>query len=59
MAEPTEEQVRELRDYVFGIPTTDNNWEFCREKWMRADAYKWLEEQAALIKARTARSAYG
>lgn len=59
MEQPTEEQARTLRDYVFGVPTTDNNWEFCREKWMRDDAYKWLGEQAEIIKARTARSAYG
>lgn len=59
MEQPTEEQAKALRDYVFGVPTTDNNWEHCRDKWMKADGYRWLEEQSEMIKARTAKNAYG
>lgn len=51
----SEQQTRALRDFVFGVPTTDNNWEHCKDKWMRDDAYRWLEKQAEMIKARTVR----
>lgn len=50
--EPTEQYVRSLRNYVFESPATDTNWAYCGEHWARPDALKWLEEQAALIKAR-------
>ena len=45
----TETEVRALRDLVFESPTTDNNWDFCGEKWMRPDAIKWLKEQLAIM----------
>lgn len=59
MEQPTEEQAKALRDFVFGVPTTDNNWEHCKYKWMMPDTYKWLVDTAEVIKARRANGAYG
>ena len=41
----TEPEVRALRDQVYGEPSTDKNWDFCREHWMRPDSIEWLLEQ--------------
>lgn len=40
-----ESEVREMRDRVFENPTTDNNWEACREGWMMPDSIRWLRCQ--------------
>lgn len=40
----SENEIRELRDRVFGIPSTDNNWIGCRENWMRPENVRWLRE---------------
>jgi hypothetical protein len=40
-----EGEVRKLRDYVFERPSTDKNWEGCREHWLTPDACRWLSEQ--------------
>jgi hypothetical protein len=42
----TEAEVRALRDRVYGLPTSDNNWDACRESWMRAEDTAWLQKQA-------------
>ena len=42
----SETEVRALRDRVFENPTTDKNWEACKEKWMMPDAMIWLVQQA-------------
>lgn len=39
-------EVRSLRDAVYGHPSTDNNWETCKENWMRPDSVQWLREHA-------------
>jgi len=47
-----ENVVREMRDAVYG-PQTDNNWEACRENWMRTDSIRWLRsrpETQAIVK---------
>lgn len=38
----TEAEVRTLRDCVYGHPSSDHNWEMCRENWMRPDSVEWL-----------------
>lgn len=45
MTEPTEAEVRALRDLVFGIPATDKGWEACKERWMQPDNVRWLTAQ--------------
>lgn len=45
----TESEVRALRDAVYGVPTTDGNWEACKENWMRPGSIAFLREHAALI----------
>lgn len=35
---PTEAEVRALRDKVFGQPSTDNNWDASREYWLRTSS---------------------
>ena len=42
----TEREVRALRDQVYGKPSTDNNWEACKRRWMRPDSVAWLREKA-------------
>jgi len=37
----TETEIRQLRDNIFG-PSKDNNWEACREHWMRPADVAWL-----------------
>ena len=39
-----ETEARQLRDEIYG-PSTQNNWEHCRDAWMRD--IKWLRETAA------------
>jgi len=41
----TEQQIRELRDKVYGHATTDLNWNNCRENWEHD--LDWLTEAAA------------
>lgn len=41
----TEAEVRALRDAVYGVPSTDNNWEMCKENWMRPESISWLKER--------------
>jgi hypothetical protein len=38
----TEDEVRAMRDRVFGVPSTDQNWEGCRHNWTRPDSVEWL-----------------
>ena len=44
---PSEAEVRAMRDAVFIDPSSDNNWEGCRERWMRPENIKWLRERIA------------
>lgn len=41
MNEPTEAEVRALRDAIYG-PGSDNNWDNCKEAWMRPENIAWL-----------------
>ncbi len=42
---PTEEQVRALRDKVYGVPIKDEGWRNCRDKWVEPEQVKWLKEK--------------
>lgn len=46
-------EIRRMRDIVFGKPTTDWNWDYCRDNWMRADSVRWLEEQIKINENKT------
>jgi hypothetical protein len=40
----TEAQVRALRDEVYGgTPSSDKNWEGCKDAWMQPDEILWLQ----------------
>ena len=43
---PTEAEVRALRDLVYGVPSTDLNWEYTKKNWLRPDMVNWLREKA-------------
>jgi hypothetical protein len=36
-------ELRQMRDAVYGAPTTENNWEHCRTLW--AADWEWLYER--------------
>jgi len=48
---PTEQEVRALRDRVYGTTgdksRDDKNWSNCRDNWMRPDSVAFLQKQAA------------
>ena len=46
----TDNQLRQLRDRVFGHPSTDNNWSACGPRWANADDYLWLKAHDPLRK---------
>jgi hypothetical protein len=48
-----ESKVRKMRDKVYGRPTTDANWDACKNGWMHPEAVKWLEEQCVKIELET------
>ena len=50
--QPTESEVRAMRDRVFGQPSTDRNWENCKDNWMRPSEIRWLQEQDVRTPAR-------
>ena len=41
-----ERLVRAWRDQVYERPSSDKNWEGCREGWMKPENIQWLKEQA-------------
>jgi hypothetical protein len=41
----TMSQLREMRDRAYGKPTTDKNWEACRDRWNTEENILWLQEQ--------------
>lgn len=43
--ELSEVQVRALRDRVYGKPTSDKNWDGCKDKWMEPENIAWLQSQ--------------
>ncbi|MBX3747316.1 MAG: hypothetical protein KF833_18560 [Verrucomicrobiae bacterium] len=45
----TESEVRALRDAVYGVGTSDANWDACKVNWMRPGSIAFLREHAALI----------
>lgn len=47
MNTPTEAEVRQMRDTVFGHATSDKNWDACKEGWMKPEGIDWLRLQLA------------
>lgn len=45
LSEPTEEEVRAIRNEVFGEPVSNGEWASCGKNWMRADSVEWLREK--------------
>ena len=41
----TEAEVRAMRDEIYGKPSTDKNWDGCREHWMTPENIQWLRER--------------
>lgn len=41
-AELTEEELRDIRDSVYGRKSTDSNWYGCRENWIKPEEIQWL-----------------
>lgn len=39
-------ELRALRDRVFGVPLTDNEWQSCKKNWTRPDSVEWLREKS-------------
>ena len=48
MKEYTEQEVRNLRNQVYGHHISDEEWETCKQNWMKPDQIKWLEGQTKL-----------
>ena len=44
MNEVNEQEIRDLRDRVYGQRSTDKNWDGCKENWMKPEATAWLRE---------------
>jgi len=44
--QPTEAEVRALRDQVYGHPATDRCWDACGKIWMQPENLAWLKLQA-------------
>ena len=44
--ETLEQEARRLRDLVYGRPSTDENWAYCRQRWI--EDLPWLREHAAI-----------
>lgn len=45
-APPAESEIRAMRDLVYGVPSTDLNWEYTKKYWLREDSIAWLREKA-------------
>lgn len=41
-----ESPVRALRDKVYGVPSTDHNWNACKSRWLTKEATEWLKAHA-------------
>ena len=46
-----ETDVRSARDRVYGSPSTDNNWNNCKEFWMQPSELQWLADQIDKLKS--------
>lgn len=41
----TEQEVRNMRNLVYGSPISDKEWENCKDKWMQPSETEWLVNQ--------------
>lgn len=55
----SEAEVRKLRDNIYG-PSSDGNWDACKENWMRPKEIKWLQDNQpdAMAKKKKKRTGY-
>jgi hypothetical protein len=44
-----ESAIRTMRDRVYGQQTSDNNWEACKEDWLKPEQVRWLEDECARL----------
>lgn len=42
--QPTEQQIRQMRDRVFLTPATDKAWDACRASWSKPESLQWLKD---------------
>lgn len=42
-------KIRKLRDKIYIIPSTDNNWENCKQYWLQEDSINWLKKECKKI----------
>jgi hypothetical protein len=42
--QPTEEEVRAMRDKIYGENLPDNKWNEIKHNWLRPEEVKWLQE---------------
>ena len=49
MTDEESQQLRALRDLVYGIRSSDSNWAGCSDHWMQPEEVRWLQQQAAKL----------
>ena len=45
-SEPTEVEVRKMRDEIFEHVASDSNWDACKEYWMQAAKTSWIKAKS-------------
>lgn len=44
-----ESAIRAMRDRVYGLKTSDKNWDGCKDFWLEEGQVKWLEDECARL----------
>lgn len=47
-----DDEIRAMRDRVFGRPSSDGNWDGCWDHWKEVGSVKWLKEQCEMMDAK-------
>lgn len=42
---PSESEVRRMRDMAYGTSIGDREWELCRDYWMKPENITWLHQK--------------
>jgi len=45
----TETEIRAMRDTVYGVSSSDKNWDDAKQHWMEPDEIAWLVKSVAKI----------
>lgn len=45
MSEPTEAEIRRMRDRVYEKLSSNENWEHVRNNWMKPESIEWLKNR--------------